>query len=1580
MSAQQKTAIDQDGTAPDGTDMPNVDRLDFAARFPVVGVGASAGGLDAFKSFLGALPADTGMAFVLIQHLDPLHASSMPELLAGHTRMPVTQAVDGVLIEPDRIYLIPPGISLGIADGRLNFSQRENRRMTFDFFLSSLAKDCGNRSVCIVLSGSGSDGSEGLKAVKEAGGLVVVQQPSEATFAGMPRSAINTKQVDLILPVAEIPAALTEHVNCMRNSPTFANTGETADAEILFTEILDLVKAKTRHDFSHYKTGTLTRRIERRVAMAGVPDIAHYVDRLTADAAELDSLALDLLINVTQFFRDPDIFDALSKNVIPDMIASQPLDRPLRIWVPGCSAGEEAYSLAMLFLEAIWASKRDLKLQVFGSDLDAHSIEVARAGVYGSEIESQVSPERLTRFFSKQDDTYRVRSDLRDIIVFTVQDLLMDPPFSRLDLISCRNVLIYLRPNAQEQIISLFHFALRVNGVLVLGRSETIGQLDYRFEPIGKKQQIFRHVSMRGSGDLDFLSNMRSVNRLYAPQLASRKAVPRNHHGELAQRLLIETYAPAAVLIDARYEGLFYSGPVDRYFKIAPGESSRNILVMARGGLRPKLRAALECAKETGNLIMKKGAQRQHDGSTFKVKIVVQPIPEDQLFLVSFVEELADTASDAEASQSAEDTSRISQLEQELDATRKDLNITIRDLELSNEDLRAVNEEALSINEEFQSTNEELETSKEELQALNEELTVVNTQLQEVLEQQRGTAADLQNILNSSGIATLFLDPELNIRVFTPTAKSLFGIASVDIGRPLADLAQRFQDEALLEDARTVLAEYMPVRREVESRDGDWYIRSILPYRNEGGSVDGVVITFACISEIKLVERKVEAARAYAESIIATVKQPLVVLDMDLNIVSASASFFHVFDVTPEESLGQPFALPEHHETAHLAKFLDCARKGRTIDDKELKIDLPRRGPRTLLFSAREIVDDSSPGQKILISIDDVTDVRAKEQTLAAAKNEAERANLAKSRFLAAASHDLRQPLQTIAIMKGMLSKALPDQGTMKLINQLDKTVRTMSSLLDKLLDINQLEAGVVEPKSTNFIINDLLTNLQSEFEIHTFNEGLNLRVVPCHLRVRSDPRLLEQIIRNMLSNATKYTPQGKILLGCRRRGDHLSIEVWDTGTGIPETELSAIFQEFHQLDNGASNRPKGLGLGLAIVQGFANLLGAPLTVRSRVGSGSVFGVEVPVVKTPAPLPWSLGQADSAQVEQMHPEPSGRRQTILIIEDEVEVRETLKLLLDSHGHRTFVARDSTHALAVVADRGVGLDLILADFNLPGENGLEIIEKIKEVSGRNIPVIMLTGDISAITLQEIAAKGYVHLHKPAGVEALIRNIDELTDADSAKATTPTVFIVDDDVENCESMRDILEAHGHRAEIFTDGPSFLKACSPGRAGCLIADVRIPSIGALQLLDGLAEIGSSLPVIMIAAYGGISVAVNAMGAGAFDFLEKPVAQDELLSSVERALKTSNQRAQLSTERMNAAETIKSLNVRQRQIFDLFLADTPSEEIAAQLELSVSLVDKQLNAIMRKVGAKSLATLMRSSLAMPGVNGAKSGQPRGR
>ena len=1423
----------------------------------IVGLGASAGGLDACRKLVGALPIDGGMAFILVQHLDPTHESMMVDLLAGHTVMTVRQATDGMRLEHDQLYVIPPATYLSVGHGVLHLSHpqaRHGARLPFDFLLHSLAEAYGPRAVGIILSGTGADGSIGLKSIKEKGGLVIAQDPGEAGYDGMPRNAIQTGAVDLVLPVAQMPAALVKYGRGVAFAHAQADRQPEDPAAAWLPGIIELLRTRTAHDFRLYKHGTLQRRIARRMAMAAIEsdDIERYLELLQRDAGELDHLAKDLLINITSFFRDPMVFDRLSETIVPELVRNQDPGQPLRIWIAGCSTGEETYSLAMLFQEQISAAQRNIKLQVFASDVDPDAVNRARDGIYPETIESEVSAERLARFFAKDGHNYRVLPELRSSVVFTVQDVLADPPFSRLDLVSCRNLLIYLQPEAQAKVLSLFHFALREDGILLLGSSETVGSLEGRFKVISKSARLYRHLGRARPGDLGFAmgEGVRAPARLGQGVAVSRQLAL----AELCRRLVTEAYAPAAVLINRKNECLFSLGPTDRYLRVPPGPPSQDLLAMARQSLRSRLASAIQQACHSNARTILRSGRTGQDGDPALVTIDVQPIQYEgeELLLACFVDEVAAEPKRA-ASVTPGDVPRVAALEQELEATRAELQRAVRDLEVSSEEQMAINEEALSVNEEYQSTNEELLTSKEELQSLNEELTALNGQLHETLDRQRITANDLQNILYSTDVATLFLDTDLHIRFFTPATKSLFGILPGDIGRPLADLRSLAPDGALLDDARAVLKTATAVEREIEAHYGDWFIRRILPYRTQDDDVEGVVITFV-----------------------------------------------------------------------------------------------------------------------------NITDRKRAADALGAAKRQAETANLAKSRFLAAASHDLRQPLQTLALLQGLLAKTVEGENAQKLIGRLDETLGAMTSMLNTLLDMNQIEAGTVHANPVRFPINDLFNRLHDEFTDHAQAQRLRFRVVPCRLSIDSDPRLLEQMLRNLLSNAVKYTKRGRVLLGCRRHAGKLTVEVWDTGVGIPEEEHEAIFEEYHQLDNAARNRSRGLGLGLAIVQRLGKLLGHRVAVRSHPGKGSVFSIEVPCSGAAEPAPENPAERAGSDRPVGPPRHTGM---ILVVEDDPELRELLEIMLKGEGHRVMTAPDGIAALERVAEGTAGIDLILADFNLPnGLNGLQLTGQLRETLKRQVPAVILTGDISTETLRAVALQACVQLNKPVKLSELKTTVEALLPkaAEGSRAAAPphpaaapgdggapVIFIVDDNTHVRNGIRAVLEDEGRIVEDYADCEAFLEAYHPGREGCLLIDAHLPGMSGLELLQRLNQAGHRLPSIMITGQSDVAMAVEAMKAGALDLIEKPVSREALLASVDLALELSRDAAKLSARREDAADHVAGLTTRQREIMELVLAGHPSKNIAADLGISQRTVENHRAAIMKKTGSKSLPALARLALA---------------
>jgi two-component system CheB/CheR fusion protein len=1452
--------------------------------FPVVGIGASAGGLVACRRLLDAMPDGQGMAFILVQHLDPNHESLMVDLLAGHTRMIVRQATNGMLVQPDHLYAIPPGVYLAVRNGELQLSEPSaphGARLPFDFLLHSMADEYGPRAVCVVLSGSGSDGSIGLQAISRAHGFIIAQKPEEAEFDGMPRSAIKTGDVDIVLPVADIPEAIRGYATFLAETPQVnrkvdaadvaSNDDVEADGHQLqqhLGQIIDLLRTQTVHDFTLYKPGTLQRRVDRRMAMVSLPagSIGRYLDMLHQTPAELELLAKDLLIHVTSFFRDPEVFDLLSSDILPGLLNRRDNNEPLRLWVAGCSTGEETYSLAMLLIEQLEASKRVVKLQLFASDIDAEAIAIAREGVYPSRIADQVSAERLARFFNREGTGYRVLPELRSIVVFTVQDVLADPPFSRLDMISCRNLLIYLRPEAQAKVISIFHFALRQDGILLLGNAETVSSSQGFFEVINKTARIYRHVARGGPGETNIAisssdAQQRTRLRLSPGRIASRTA----SLADLCRRLVLEAYAPAAILINSKHECLYSLGPIHRYLRMAPGLPNHDVLEMSRPGMRTQLREAIKQAGLTKKRVISGGHVSVH-GDVNSFNIEVHPVHSDELdlLLLCFIDIPTPEAA-IHAPVSASEHPRIAELEHLLEISQTDLHNAIRSLEISGEEQSEINEEALSVNEEYQSTNEELLASKEELQSLNEELTALNAQLQETLERQRTTANDLQNVLFSTDVATLFLDTDLNIRFFTPATRALFNVIPGDIGRPIDDLNSLAIHGSMPDEARAVMAGAPKKELEVQMPNGIWFSRRILPYRTHENTIAGVVITFTNITERKRVAKDLEQAKLAADI-----------------------------------------------------------------------------------------------------------------------------ANHAKSRFLAAASHDLRQPLQTLALLSGVLAKTVVSAPSKALVARLDEALSGISGMLNTLLDINEIETGSVNAEMCEFPINTLLERLRDQFSFHAEAQHLKLHVVPCSAEVLSDPRLLEQMIRNLLANALKYTSKGKVLLGCRRHPGMLSIEVWDTGIGIPEHEHKAIFDEYHQINNATRERSRGLGLGLSIVQQLGKFLGHTVRVRSEPGKGSCFSIEIlmPV------LSLATSALAYSALHDIQPMPPGHRTAdILLIEDDLSVRDLLAQLLASEGHKITAVSDGIAAITLVKDGSVSPDLILTDYNLPnGMDGVKVTAALRGLLARRVPVIVLTGDISKETLRHIASHDCVQLNKPikpAELSTVIQRLLPLPGAlpppvllpapapapeAAAPAARPhpaispdaaTIFVIDDDKTVRDAMRMVFELEGYAIETFGSAEEFLSKPHPQTVGCLLIDAYLPGMDGLDLLKKLTAEKHHLPSIMITGRSDVGMAVEAMKSGASDFIDKPVGTTELLDAVARALERARDSSKALAWQENASQHIAGLTERQRQVMEMVLAGHPSKNIAADLGISQRTVENHRASIMRKTGSKSLPALARLALA---------------
>jgi two-component system CheB/CheR fusion protein len=1258
------------------------------------------------QRFFGRLPPDSGMAFVVVQHIDPRHETLLPELLRKSTRMSVDLAREETPLEPDHVYVIPPNAILTMEGGILHVrtpADPQSRYSPIDRLFDSLAQDQAHNAVCILLSGSGSDGTLGLRAVKEHGGMAMAQSPETAQHDGILRSAISTGLVDHVLPPEELAVKLMEYATYLRHLRVEQGTVLLVNAsEDELVRISTILLHKTGHDFRRYKTATLLRRLQRRMQVLQVPSVADYIDRLRQDPKEPDQLFRDLLIGVTHFFRDPEAFVVLARDVIPRLIELASVDGTLRVWTPGCATGEETYSIAILLKEAILERDSMPKVQIFAGDIDDEALEFARQARYPEGIAQHVTPERLERFFIRQDHGYQVSKDVREMCIFSTHNLIRDPPFSQLDLIACRNVLIYLEADLQRYVAGLFHYALHQGGYLFLGPSESVVGPSELFRTVDRKHRIFQ----RG----DTIARLLEIAPVFhsggtgsrSPGGRVAPAAPRSRQEELVaalERLLLDQYAPAWVVVNARAEALYFSPRVGRYLEPAPGAPSNDVIGMARLGLRLDLRTAIHKAVRTGDRVTHPDVVVEANGETQRINLLVRPLPElgadSGLFLVVFQElgppkgrGQGDSDEGATAAR-AGDNNLIQQLESELRTTKEHLQASVEEVETANEELKSSNEELLATNEELQSSNEELQTSKEELQSVNEELETINVELQKKVEELDTANSDLENLFESTQIPTLFLDNALRIKRFTAAATELFRLIDTDVGRPITDIAARFS-ENLIPDMTEVLRTLVPKARQVRIGDGaSSYIMRIRSYRRGDNVIDGLVITFSDVTQL---EQALEQ-RGRLASIVENAHDAIVSRTLNGAITSWNDAAMRLFGWSEREALGKSMfelIVPPDHR-GEIEQTESRLARGEHVPPYE-SVRLTKDGRRVSVRVAISAVKDGSGN--LIGSSGIFSDLTALKRA-----HNIELEGRRKDQFLSTLSHELRGPLATLRICVDLLQKNdLDASRSHDAVAMADRQLEHLAALVDQLLDSSRIASGKI---ALNRVDRNLVDVVRTSAEdqrptLEAAGVRLDLSMPNDPLWVSVDPLRISQVLVNLLGNAAKFTDRrGLVTLSLRRddQGNMAVLTVQDDGVGIEPEMLGRLFQPYSQADPTRGQGHGGLGLGLALVQALVMAHGGTVAARSEGrGRGAEFIVRLPLLERNPETP-----AESGRLAATRTGAATRR--MLIVEDNWDTAESLRSILELAGHDVQVAPDGKSALAKAMN--FHPDIVVCDIGLPG---------------------------------------------------------------------------------------------------------------------------------------------------------------------------------------------------------------------------------------------------------------------------------------
>ena len=1354
------------------SDEPTRSRLDF----PVVGLGASAGGLQALLRFFERMPASNGMAFVVILHLSPDHESNVAEILQRVTRMPVVQVNAPTHIKANHVYVIAPSHDLSINDGQLVLSDSVRVRgvhHAIDLFFRTLAEVHQQRAIAVVLSGTGMDGAAGLVRVKGEGGLTLAQSPSDAEYDGMPKAAIATGAVDFVDTAADIPQRLVNlwqnasGINLPKNSDTLTKalrfeSDEAAEAdEESLHEIVALLRTHSKNDFNQYKRATVLRRIERRMLVNSLPDLATYLAYLRKNPEEAKPLLQDMLISVTNFFRDPAAFEVLEHDVLTQLLHNRQSTDSVRVWVVGCATGEEAYSVTMLLKEQMELLGSESELQVFATDIDDTAVAFGREGLYPASIATDVPAARLKKFFTLEKDRFRVHKQLGEKVLFASHNVLRDPPFSRIDLICCRNLLIYLNKEAQARVLATFRFALKPEGYLFLGSSESADVAAGLFTLVDKKSRFYK-ANPNGNAQRQLLqtSDFLRERLVFNRRGPDRRAPMPASFAELHRKLIDQVVLPS-VLIDSEHNILHLSENVGKFLLPGSGVPSVNLLDNAQSELRAELRTAIYQAKNSRKPIKTQAVPIRRGDSRILVEMTVQYFEgggkEAALTLVMFDEVPEKPLRPMPQTAAQADQLVISQMENEIKQLKVDLQGTIEQTETSTEELRALNEEQQAVNEELRSATEELETSKEELQSINEELSTVNSELKAKVDETGSVNNDLQNLITSSDIATVFVDRSMLIRRFTPRAASIFNLINSDIDRPLLDITHKLDYPMLEDDAQAILTSSKLIERPVSSSDGRHYLAQIRPYRTSDNLIDGVVLTFVDVTALRRAEENLRAGedqlRIAAET---TNDYAILTVDKDGSVTNWNLGAQRMFGYSQKEMMGQPFALiftPEDRAAGAPEEELRVAHEeGRRLDERW---HLRKDGTTFFCSGVVTRLEGKTGGYAKIAR--DTTENRSKQASNEKMLAMEKQANELKDQFLAVMSHELKHPLNLIQVN----TELLLSQAEVRMLPQAVRAGETICSavvsqtkIIDDLLDLSRARTGKLTMRLAPVDLAELAASIATAAREATKTKNLTLKFDSREDRLFGlcDRVRTEQVLWNLINNAIKFTPEGGcITVQLERDATFVRLTVADTGRGIDPEFLPHIFGMFIQApDKKVSSINAGLGVGLTLVRDLTVAQGGKVLADSAgVGKGSTFTVWLPLAQNRAP-------------DKTIPVPNDTLKgiRILAVDDMIDLLEPFSALLRLEGATVDMATSGEQALAFL--KKSSYDLIISDLGMPFMDGYELIREVRRhPEWHHIKAIALSGYGRQVDTVRALQSGFnAHLSKPATVAHICQSIAQL----------------------------------------------------------------------------------------------------------------------------------------------------------------------------------------------------------------------------